>query len=59
MTVEPVTSDSRCMNRDCWLMAYSQLLGPLCPNASICVHGHRFVLDEMVPPWPDEVRGSQ
>lgn len=43
-----------CMEWYCWRLAYSLLLGPLRPNASICAHGHRFVLDEMRgPPWPD------
>ncbi len=50
--------EAPCMERACWVMAYQLLLGPLRPNASVCVHGHRFVLDEMVPPWPDEVQAQ-
>jgi hypothetical protein len=44
------------MVRGCWELAYRLLLGPLRPNTSICEHGTHFVLDEMVPPWPEEVQ---
>lgn len=42
-----------CSEDGCHRLAAHLLLGPLRPNVSVCIHGHRFTLAELFPRAPE------